>query len=153
MGGQQGLNKKELAKDELKILQDIIARHDDISFKIKSWCITLNIGILAAFYGINSTEAIKIPLFLIFPCLILIDIFFLWIDAVYRVAMNRAMKRSATIEKQLRKNKLKKYPKINKTFNKPNKLRDQFLALKNIRVTAPYIIILFIDLLVLFIKK
>lgn len=147
------MEKIELALEELKILQEIIARHDDISFKIKGWCLTLNIGILAALYGVSGGNSIQLSKYLIYPSLLLIIVFFIWLEAIYRVAMNRAIQRTAKIEKEICENDLKDYPKINAALGKPNKIKDQLKALNNVRIVAPYLIIFIIDTLALFIKK
>lgn len=146
------MEKVNLALEELRMLQDIIARHDEISFKLKGWCITLNIGVLAALYGVNEGKTIDINPVVVFVCLFLAILFFLWLDAIYRVAMDRAIQRTAKIEKQIRKNNFGEYPKINIALGRPNRIRDQINAINNIRVIAPYLIIVIIDLLALILK-
>ncbi|WP_192348630.1 hypothetical protein [Algoriphagus sp. Y33] len=145
------MKRQEIAIEELKLLQTIISRHDDISFKIKGWCITLNIGIITAIYGMPDFTFLNSKALALF-LLPLANVFFIWVGAIYRVAMNRAIERSTKIEKEIRNNRLKKYPQLNITLGRRNRLKDQLNSLKNIRTTAPYIIIFIIDILAIFIK-
>lgn len=147
------MDKIDIAFEELKMLQDIIARHDELSFQIKGWCMTLNVGVIAAIYGIGGGSTINASKVLVFIALVLITIFFIWLEAIYRVAMNRAIQRTATIEKEIREDSLGEYPKINLTLGIPNKIKDQIKALENIRIVAPYFIIFLIDSLALLIKN
>src|SRR5690606_18624323 len=143
----------ENAWEELKMLQSIIARHDDISFRVKGWCITLNVGVLAAIYGVGGDSDFKVggddefkfSDLATFISLYLVLLFFLWIDAIYRVAMNRAIERASEVEQEIRNNTPKGYPKIGLTLGQKNLIKDQLKTLKNIRVIAPYVIIFVID--------
>lgn len=139
------MTKLDLAIEEFKLFQAIIARQDDISFKIKGLCVTLHVGILALLYNskINSLLESKYIFFSIMLFMILV--FFIWIEAIHRVAMDRALERSAEIEKEIRTNDLKEYPKIGLSLGRNNTPKDQFHAMNQIRLWSPYSIIFLID--------
>lgn len=139
---------KERALDELRILQGIVARHDDISFKIKGWCVTLITGIMLALKSGNFAVSTKSSLILAFG----ISLLFLWVDVVYRVAEDRAIDRSDEIEKLMRDESEYDGPKIVMTLRKPNTLSDQYKSLKNVRIYLPYLILTMIVIIVSIIK-
>lgn len=146
------MDKIDIAMEEIKILQSIIARHDDLSIRIKSWCISLNIGLIAAFYGINASNQISFNKISMVIILVLLTGFFLWLDTIYRVAMDRAIQRTTEIETEIREHKLSTYPKINISLGMPNRLTNQIRTIRNIRMNTPYIMIIIIDTVAIFIK-
>lgn len=120
------------AIEELKLLQAFIGKSDDISLKIKGWSITLSTAYIIALATGKLTNGHLTLLALLVPLL------FLWLDVVFRVAQNRAIRRSSCIEEAIRGEREYDGPRIAKTLSQPNNLREQWQALNNVRMHIPY---------------
>ena len=129
----------DLAIEELKILFSIISRHDDLSFKIKKWAITINSALIIGIASGKITEYIANNYLILF--LPVLPLIFLWIDVIHRVAMDRAIKRQADVEECVRNNNNYDGPKIDMTLSKPNSFKDQMKALNNVRMYFIYLIL------------
>ncbi len=138
--------RKDVALEELKILQEIIARHDDISFKIKGWCVTLITAIILAIKSGKFSISVSSGLVLLGG----ISILFLWVDIIYRVAEDRAISRSREVERLIRDHIVYDGPQIAESLSVKTTFMDQMSSLNNIRIYVPYIAISIIVLAVVF---
>lgn len=129
------MESSEMALEELKVLADIISRHDEISLKIKGWCTTLVTGFLVAMFS----GTIQAPLNVSGLLVAVIIVIFLWIDVVFRVAEDRAINRQGEVEKALRGEVQYDGPKIKWSLSTPNTFRDQLRSLNNNRIYLPYV--------------
>lgn len=134
------LTNKQLALEELKLLLDIAQGQEELRFKIRGWCIALVTAFSVAFLS----EKIKFSgcQFILISSLILV--LFLWLDVLYRVAQDRAFKRSKVVEENLRGIGNYSGPLIGEYLSVPNSAKDQVVSLKNIRVYGPYVLLLVI---------
>ena len=138
--------RTEIALEELKILQQIVARHDDLSFKIKGWCVTLVTAIILAIKSDKYSISVSSGLSLLFG----ISLLFLWIDVIYRVAEDRAISRSRQVERLIRDHIVYDGPKIAESLSVKTTFMNQMRSLNNIRIYVPYISISIIVLAVTF---
>ena len=140
------MEKLDLALEELRRLDSIIARHDEMTMKIKNWCIGLDTVIITAIIRINFkiSELIMISTFLV-----ALIFCFLWIEAIFRLAMDRSIIRSGEIEREIQTSSFGEYPKINETLQAKSKINEFIKSGTKSRSFVPYIIILVIDALVI----
>jgi len=140
------LGKKQLALEELKLLQFIAQNQDNLRFKIRGWCAALITALVVSY--MSQEIALSATQFVITSSLILF--LFLWLDVLYRVAQDRAYNRSKIVEENLRG--IGKYsgPLIRDSLSVPNSIEDQLLSLNNIRVYGPYVFLFIIVMLLAF---
>lgn len=143
-------NPKEfLPLEELKILQDIASRQEELRVKIRGWCIALLTALSVA--ALSQEIRISSGQFFFFGCVILV--LFLWLDALYRVAQDRAFDRAKVVESVLRGEVNYDGPRIRDSLSEPNSLEGQIKSLRNVRVYSPYAILLIIVTIVALVAK
>lgn len=143
------MNKREfdkLALEEIKILQAIVIKHDDIRSTIINWNVGLITALCVAFLS-GKSGLDRIDFFLIGVAIILL---FFWLDVVYKIAQNRAIRRSAEIEDQIRCGTTYDGPIIGKSLTQPNTASEQMNAARNVRVWFPFLALLVLVALVTF---
>jgi hypothetical protein len=126
-------NYDKLALEEMKLLQSIILKHDDIRSKMVGWSVSL-VSALSAFYlheksGMDRT-GFQIVGFSI-------TILFFWLDTIYKVAQDRAINRSRVVEKMIANGEYEG-PAIGVSLGKDNLVLDQLRSALNVRVWSPY---------------
>lgn len=130
----------QLALEELKLLQGIAEAQETLRFKIRGWCVALITALSVAV--LSHKILFPVGQFLLIAMVIMLT--FLWLDVLYRVAQDRALKRAKLVEESLRG--LVKYdgPKVRESLSVPNSVADQMLSLNNVRVYGPYLLLLVI---------
>ncbi len=136
------------AMEELKLLQNVIGRQEDFRMKIKSWAVTLVSAVSIAF--LSGKINISSKSYIIMSVGIIVS--FCWTDVIYRVAQNRAMKRSGNVESYLRGEVEYSGPKIGSSLSIPNTLSEQFGAFNNVRTYSVYLILVILTLILSFCK-
>lgn len=128
----------ELAIDEMKILRDIAKHQEDQRLKIKGWLITLVTALSIAYL----TKKLSISALQYVGLSLLLSVLFLWLDVVFKVAQNRALKRCADVENYLRVGAGNfDGPLISVTLSKANTCSEQLAALNNVRVYGVYVLL------------
>src|SRR5690349_24750348 len=120
-----GIDRDSMALEELKFLQDSIARQEGLRLQFRGWNIALLTALTAAFLANNSPlskgkyMAVSIGLSLLF----------FWLETVHRVAENRAIKRSNEVEAALRAEIDYDGPRIGRSMSRANNLNEQLAAM------------------------
>jgi len=128
---------KQLAFDEIKILNDIIGIQEDVRQKIRNWTIILISGVSIAFLSKKIDLGPYHYLAVCYSILLL----FLWADVIHRVAQSRAIRRSIDVEKALGDGGQYDGPKIATSLSVSSNLREQWRAFNNVRVYSIYLIL------------
>ena len=130
----------QLALEEFKLLQGIAEAQETLRFKIRSWCVALITALSVAV--LSQKIQFSVCQFLLIATVIML--MFLWLDVLYRVAQDWALRRAKLVEESLRG--LIKYdgPKVRESLSAPNSVADQVLSLNNVRVYGPYLLLLVI---------
>lgn len=129
---------RELAIEELRILQSIIQHQVDIGFRIKSWCVTLVSLLSVALLSTDAGSGAEIsPAVYVLGSTTLI-LLFMWLDAAHRVAGRRAKDRSAAVEQQIRTGQPYDGPLIGESIAIPTTVRHQLRDLAKVRLWGPY---------------
>jgi len=136
------LSKSQLALEELKLLQGIAEKQEELRFKIRGWCLALVTALTAAF--LSEKTDFSGAQYILISCLILA--LFLWLDVLYRVAQDRALTRAEIVEKNLRGVEEYAGPLIRNSLSVKNTIKDQRTSLNNIRVYGPYLLLFIIVL-------
>lgn len=132
-------NDRDLAVEELKLIQGIIGRQEEVRLRLRSWGITL---IAAASVAQLSGELELSASRYLFVSLSVIGLFW-FLEAVHRRAEERAILRSAQIESALRGEEQYRGPLIRRSLKQPadwRKRRSEIITqAKHSRVAAIYI--------------
>jgi hypothetical protein len=138
------MNDKDVAIEELKILQTIIHNQDIIFSRIRGWCVVvvggISIGLLSDKIQIPNAPYLAISTLIVFT--------FTWTEAIHRVAQKRAMTRSGDVESFLRGEREYDGPLIRNSLNKTNRFKDQIGTFSNRRFIGFYFAILFIPVFI-----
>lgn len=126
-----------LALEEFKLLQGIARDQEELRFKIRGWCVAL---ITALSVALLSNE-IELPRKEYFLVSLMILLLFLWLDVLYRVAQDRALRRAKVVEKVLQNKCAYSGPCIRESLSVKNSLAEQLRSLNNIRVYSPYLLL------------
>src|SRR5436305_14104265 len=87
-----------MALEELKILQSVISKHDDLRSQVLGWCIALVTGLTIAYLS----KPVALDRWGFVALSVAIVLLFLWVSVTYKVAQDRAIERARTIESQIR---------------------------------------------------
>jgi hypothetical protein len=126
----------ENARFEIERLQDIVARHEEHTFKIRGWLYTVLGALTVSLY----TESIALaPLAFSELCIVTIALFLAW-ELVQRSPKRKAIDRVRDVEKMIRLDSTYDGPKIADTFInfKYNPLTEFKISL----VWLPYLVAL-----------
>ncbi|HBY02154.1 MAG TPA: hypothetical protein DEG92_06430 [Rikenellaceae bacterium] len=143
-------DRTTVALKEYEFLQNIIARQESIRLTIRNWLFGLVTGLIIAFYSndfiLSQWQFTLLSIFLI--------LMFYWTELLHRVAEYRAMVRSTEVEEILRSGTSYDGPKIGKSLDKRNTIKDQIAQIpNNPRIYIPYITLLFIISLIALVGK
>jgi ribose/xylose/arabinose/galactoside ABC-type transport system permease subunit len=100
MNDKDNQSPNPVAIEEWKLLSSIIARLEDVEYKMRSWLFTLITGLTIALYS-KEIDLSVVSFFLIGSFLVAV---FLWMDLVHRMPKREAIELSKEIEHSLRKN-------------------------------------------------
>jgi hypothetical protein len=131
------MNESQLALEELKILQSIIARQENNCMKLRGWAIGLVTALTVVFTS-KDTLIVKSE-YILLACIMIA--LFLWLEVIYAVAGNRAIKRSIEVEEIIPKATGYKGPKIGANLKRKNTFRSQLDAFNNVRIYVPYAVL------------
>ncbi len=134
------------AWEEIKILQDIIHKQEDLRTKTKNWCIALFGGLSIAFA--NSNGKLDFLAYLL-ASIILVCIFWLLENLQRSIQMTTICHRNSVEESLLSELESYKGPKIGKTFSAGYK----FLSPFNLRLSAVYLGLIIIALSLSFFQQ
>jgi len=133
-------DKKQIALEEWKIVQDVIHDQEEIRFKIKGWAVALisaiSITFLSKKINFSSAEYLFISVGIV--------LLFFWTDVIHRVAQDRSQKRTFDIECFLRRKTEYDGPKVSISLSRANTIKEQLRSAKHARVHFPYLVLLFI---------
>jgi len=140
----QERNKDLLALEEFKLLQEIAQNQEELRLKLRGWCVALvtalSVASLSKEIDLSGTRFFLISIMVVFM--------FLWLDVLYRVAQDRALKRAKVVEECLCDLKEYKGPCIRQNLSLPNSVTEQLQSLNNIRVYSPYLLLVMITIVV-----
>lgn len=88
----------EQAHEELKRLQEIIARHEGQIFTLRGWLLTVLGGLLAAYY----TGNLKLDIVVLRAALPVITVLFLVVESRHANVVESVVERSEEVEQQMR---------------------------------------------------
>lgn len=130
-------NKLQIQLKELDILASIIGIEEEIRAKFKGWYIVLLAGFSLAILSktiilTNDFFIVIIPLFLTFS--------FWLLEGVYRVAEDRAIKRSATLEGEIKNPERFNSPNIATSLGIENTFSDILRTLWKKRIYGLYLL-------------
>lgn len=128
-------NNRLTAIEELKTLSSIIGRIENAIYQKQGWLFTLIIGLTLAL--LKDNPLISKQQFAAIS--ILITIVFYIADAVQRVPVHRAIRRSKNIENSLRNNNNYDSPRISESLGEGCNINDFFAVALKFRVFAPYL--------------
>jgi len=77
---------------------------------------------------------------------------FLWLEVIYSVAGNRAIKRSIEVEGIIRQPAEYKGPQVGASLKRKNTLRSQLEAVNNVRIYVPYFVLLIITVAIAYLR-
>lgn len=104
---------KEIALEELKILEEKITRHANLAFQTRSWLFALItalvVGLLDEKANLNGIRFLLIAFVL--------TLTFLWMELIQRIPQKQSMVRVSEIEKALRGETDYDGPKISKSLS------------------------------------
>jgi hypothetical protein len=102
------METKDLILKELEVVQNEIARFDDNGLRVKEWCLTVSVGLIA--FGVEKHK------WLIVLAAVVTTACFAFVEFTYRRFQWRFIRRSAQIEDKLNKKKFSTYEyKVNHT--------------------------------------
>lgn len=139
----------DIALEELRLLESIIAKHDDLRAHMMNWAVGLVTALSAAYLsdksGLDHWGFLTVGAF--------VALLFFWMDAVYKVAQDRAIKRAALVEQHLRQLNEKEPqpydgPRIGESLSPANTWKEQWYAASRIRLWFPYFALLMLVALV-----
>jgi|SRR3954447_24142729 len=123
-----------MAIEELKTLQSIISKHDDLRAQVLGWCVALITGLTVAYLS----KPVEIDRWGFVALSVSIVLLFLWVSVSYKVAQDRAIERARTIESQIRAQATYDGPLVTDSLSRANRWPDQKKALNNVRVWGPF---------------
>lgn len=132
------MDTRQLALEELRLLQEIIKHQEELRAQLTNWAVGLIGAVTVAFL---STEiSLSRFQFLFVGCTLVFASF--WMNVIYRVAQNRAIVRGIRVEHYLREGNAYDGPRIGASLAVRNSVGEQLRAAANIRMYAPYSILL-----------
>jgi|SRR6185369_3582 len=138
-----------MALEELKMLQSIISKHDDLRSQVLGWCVALITGLTIAYLS----KPVELYLWGFAALSISIVLLFLWVSVTYKVAQDRAIERARTIESQIRAQTAYDGPLVADSLSRANRWPDQKKALNNVRVWGPFAALLVLVVLGAFARQ
>jgi len=131
--------RRSIGIEEIKLLSSIIGRIESTIYQRQAWLFTLITGLTLALF--NDGPLISKQQFLVLSASI--DIVFWIADAIQRVPVHRAIKRSKLVEKSLRRGKDPGSPLISVSLSSGKRYKDSLKdfghTLIRFRVFAPYL--------------
>lgn len=137
-----------MALEELKVLQAVISKHDDLRSQLLGWCVALITGLSVA----HLSKPLQVDSVGFLSLSLAIVLLFLWVGITYKVAQDRAIERVRQIEVQIRTQSPYDGPLISESLSRPNLFSDQCSALKNVRVWGPFVALAVIVVLVTLVR-
>ena len=135
--------KKTIAIEEWKLLNSVIARLEDVEYKIRSWLIALITGLAVALYS----NKIDLPVLGFAIITILLIVIFAWMDLIHRIPKRYAIDRAKEVEKILKgENAIYDGPLMSKSLSEPRK-KMMRTELCRMFVNTPYVQILILVIL------
>lgn len=138
------MDEHQRAMEELRLLQEIIRHQEDLRAQLTNWSVGLisaiSIVFLSAKIDLSGLHYILVGSALI--------IAFFWNNIIFRVAQSRAIARSNKVEECLRQGGDYDGPKIGDSIGGDNDIGEQVRAMNNVRIYAPYVILLIFVIIV-----
>ncbi|UCE59909.1 MAG: hypothetical protein JSU63_20995 [Phycisphaerales bacterium] len=132
------MDRENVALEELKLLQAIIARQDQMRFRIKTWATTIFSALSLALF----TEKIELSTSSFLLAALLVSGLFWALDAIYRTSEERAIRRAKVVEECIESAGPYKGPKIAASLSTTGSWREFMGALQRARVFALYVILI-----------
>ena len=136
-------SNKSIAIEEWKLLNSVIARLEDVEYKIRSWLLALITGLAVALYS----NKIDLPVLGFAIISILLIVIFAWMDLIHRIPKRYAIERAEKVEEILKdENAIYDGPLMSKSLSEP---RKEIIGkeLRRMFANTPYIQILILVIL------